>query len=222
MTRACALPVVVIAVVLALTHRARAQEPAAAATSPAPSTALEVSLRAGASLGLSFRSDPISDEAADLGAAAGLSVLLRTRYFLAPELDVSYAMLFRGHGFAASGSADGAIDALSVSFGPTIDVAPWLRIRAGVALSWILVSATVDGYRASTSSLQMGYLLGVSSLFLSAGRFRAGLDLRAMLVTEASMMGLTLGVTGTFGAITWRSRRPPHRRASTPALDAGE
>lgn len=208
MTRASALSVVVIAAVLALTQRARAQEPAATATSPAPSTALEVSLRAGASLGLSFRSDPISDETADLGAAAGLGVLLRTRYFLAPELDVSYAMLFRGHGFAASGSADGAIDALSVSFGPAIDVAPWLRIRAGVALSWILVSATVDGSRASTSSLQMGYVFGVSSLFLSAGRFRAGLDLRAMLVTEASMMGITFGVIGTFDAVVVDARTP--------------
>lgn len=206
MTRVSAL--VAVSFVLALAQSASAEPPPASATTAAAPSAVEASLRVSASLGLSFRSDPTSDETADLGAAAGVGILLRTRYFLAPELDVSYAMLFRGQGLAGSGSADGTIDAISLSLGPAIDVAPWLRLHGAVALSWILVSATVAGDRASTASLQMGYVLGVSSFFLAMGRFRAGLDLRVLLVTEASMMSVTLGVAGTFDAILIDDRAP--------------
>ncbi len=140
------------------------------------------------------------------GNAVALSITYRTRYFLAPFIDVAYYPLYASTRVADLGSAGGPATAVgtlaAVGFiaGPALDFLRF-RLRVGVGTYDVMVHSSVLGRTIHAAESDMGYLVALDGYVLETRRFRVGLEVRAAFVVEADVTALGVGLTFAGDAI---------------------
>lgn len=189
----------VVCVLLSTGARARAQH----AQASVPKYALEVDLTLGTHMSASFAYNRGEERALDWsGFFASIGTTFRSPYFVAPYVDVSYLPLFSGPPRDGSSTA-ARLSTFAIAFGPSLDLTPWLRVRGLFGLFNMLTAATVDGDAIRASQWNLGWVLAATFKPWRFDRFHIGPDVRAWFISEASVISLSIGVTGTFDAFRW-------------------
>jgi hypothetical protein len=144
----------------------------------------------------------------DGGIALGLGVVLRSRYFLSPFIDVHYHSLLRSTDQVDLGAlggpslANNSLSTLDAVAGAALDL--WrIRVRGGVALAFVYVHSTINGDTLRSSERDMGYFLGIGGYLWKSKRFKVGIEARTMLILNANIGFVSLGATASGDAFSW-------------------
>ena len=132
------------------------------------------------------------------GGALAATVLLRSRYFLAPFLDVAYYPLSAGERAADLGRGPELVTNRAWTFGITAGAAldVWrLRLSAGLGAYDLRVQTWAAGERSTVNEIDFGYVVGVAVYPVVERRIRVGLSARAALMVEAEIPVLSIGLT---------------------------
>ncbi|MCC7384764.1 MAG: hypothetical protein IT384_23140 [Deltaproteobacteria bacterium] len=164
---------------------------------------IEVSLGGGPSLAAAVG---VRDRGgtARVAAAGALTVLVRSRYFLSPFLELGTVNLFSGviRGVEGSPDADSSLSATSLLFGPAIDLGP-LRLEAALGTFRLTMRSRIAGDLAVASEGLLGYSLGATAFVLAWPQVRLGVQLKAQAITEASILRAQLGLALSVDAASW-------------------
>jgi hypothetical protein len=145
----------------------------------------------------------------DGGIAVGIGAVFRSRYFLSPFLDVHYHSLLRstdqvdlGPALGGAMVANNSLSTLDAVAGAALDV--WrIRVRGGVALAFVFVHSTINGVTLRSSERDMGYFLGIGGYLWQSKRFKVGIEARTMLILNANIGFVSLGVTAAGDVFSW-------------------
>ncbi len=145
----------------------------------------------------------------DGGIALGIGAVFRTKYFLSPFFDVHYHSLLRstdqvdlGAGLGGPTLANNSLSTLDAVTGAALDV--WrIRVRAGVALAFVMVHSTLNGDTLRSTERDMGYFFGLGGYLLQSKRFKVGIEARTMLILNANIGFVSLGATVAGDVFNW-------------------
>lgn len=178
-----------------------------AAQAAAPARAFEVSSVLGASY---VTGEPLSGAISDrrVGLAGAIRIRYRNPYFLAPFVDVGYALLSSGAARIAAGEPDAGrvvsnhLGAWHVGAGVSLDV---LRLRLGLAATAYVfgLRSSLAGVTSRTDSLAFGPLASASLRLIRASRFHMGVDAIAHMAPQAGIHYFTLGLSMHGDVIAW-------------------
>jgi hypothetical protein len=132
------------------------------------------------------------------GPALAMSAQYRSRYFLAPFLDVGYYSLAASDrvvdlGGGATHVVNGSW-AFGFSGGAALDI--WrVRLRAGLGAYDLVVRTVTPAARSTVSELDFGYVASATAYPLVRGRVRIGIEARVGLIVEAQTGFISLGAT---------------------------
>jgi hypothetical protein len=142
------------------------------------------------------------------GPGGSIGAVYRTRYFLAPFVEVGAWSLYAAEQTVDLGSAGGmaaarsSLWAISLVAGPAFDLGP-LRGRAAIGLFDLRVSSKVAGQEANTGELDMGYAFALSGFFVRTSRVRVGLEGRLLTIPKAGTTMVTVGPTFGADVLNW-------------------
>lgn len=154
-------------------------------------------------LGVSFVTGaPLANAFSDrrAGLAGSLSLRYRNPYFLAPLVNVGYALLSSGAARIPRGEPGGGqviedhLGAWHVALGVSADV---LRLRLGLAAAGYVfgLRSSVGGDTSRTDALVFGPMAFASLTAVRAPRFHLGVDLAAHIAPAAGVNYITLGLS---------------------------
>ncbi|MBI4957666.1 MAG: hypothetical protein HY908_37010 [Myxococcales bacterium] len=141
------------------------------------------------------------------GAMLSATLLYRSTLPLSPFVELGYAELYASRervDTAELGALDAESSLATVSFvgGPALDLGLF-RLRGGIGLYRMLVESTVRGVTIHTAENDLGWFASVGGDAYRTERFRLGLELRALLVSEAGTACLGVGLTAAGDALVW-------------------
>jgi hypothetical protein len=147
------------------------------------------------------------------GPGVGVSALFRTRYFLAPFLDVNFQPLYRSKEIinvvdtpSAPGGptpADGRLRTLGVTGGLAYDF--WrIRLGAGIGVYQMQVRSTLEGRPTlRTSEWDMGYVFSASGFVWGWDRVRLGIESRLGVIADGGTTFFSVGMVVAGDAVRW-------------------
>jgi hypothetical protein len=150
----------------------------------------------------------VSDELSTRNGGVGVAVtaLYRSRYFLAPFVDLAYYPLSASERAVDLGRGRELVTNRAWTFGFTGGVAldVWrVRLLAGLGAYDLRVQTWAAGERSTVSERDFGYMAGASVYPLVRERIRVGFQARVGLVVEAQTGFLCFGATLGGDAVTF-------------------
>lgn len=142
------------------------------------------------------------------GIAAHGGLVLRSRYFLSPFLDMGYVQLYSSDEEKDVGpplgtlKSQNSLSAWSLVGGPAVDIGR-VRLRAGMGVYRLQVRSTVLGATITPTELDLGYLVTLGVTLWRSERWKLGLETRAFLISEAETGAVSLGVCGGWDTVRW-------------------
>lgn len=148
----------------------------------------------------------ISSSGSENGPFGAVSLVYRPDYFLSPFLDFAYYSLTdtTDRVSTASGevTAKNSLSMWGLSPGVVIDF--WrLRARLAVSFENLMADANVEGVKASSSRLSLGYLFGLGGTVYRWDDFALGLESRVVLNPISDVVVVTVGATGSWDFVSF-------------------
>lgn len=148
----------------------------------------------------------LSSSGSENGPFGAVSVLYRPDYFLSPFLDFAYYSLTdttdRVSTAAGVVTAENSLSMWALSPGVVIDF--WrLRARLAVSFENLMADAKVEGVKASSSRLSLGYLFGLGGTVYRWDDFALGLESRVALNPISDVVVVTIGATGSWDFVSF-------------------
>jgi hypothetical protein len=148
------------------------------------------------------------ESSSTMGVDAALTLTLRTKYFLDPFVDVSYAHLSEGQTDVVVPPASTPTEVSSrlyvwnFALGPGLDV--WrLRFRIGVGFASMGVVSEFDGQRNSANSLSFSSMVSCTADLVTVPRFRTGIEARLVNMPGGDLMYWAAGLSFRGDVLQW-------------------
>lgn len=143
----------------------------------------------------------VSSSGSENGPFGAVALVYRPDYFLSPFLDFAYYALAdttdRVGTAAGLVTAKNSLSLWALSPGVLIDF--WrLRLRLAVSFENLMADAKVEGVKASSSRLSLGYLFGLGGTVYRRDDLAVGLESRVVLNPISDVVVITLGATASW------------------------
>jgi hypothetical protein len=94
------------------------------------------------------------------------------------------------------------MELITVSFGLLVDLCRF-RLRFGTGTFNLKLDSRTAGLSTATSRIDFGYLMGITAYFVREEGRQLGLEGRVAVDTGSDTVVLTLGLVGTFDALSF-------------------